>query len=153
FADLRLCVARLEGRKGALVEAARHLEGAREILSRDPNLKIESQLHLDACMIALLRGDHRAALDELDSASTAAKRSGYFRGSVGATVDRAHVLLANGRLTEARALAEAAVSRSEHHYQLQVAALDCLANVLIGTGDIPAAEDAFAKILSLRPRH
>jgi len=104
-------------------------------------------------MIALLRGDHRAALERLDAAATAASESGYFRGSVGATVDRAHILLSNGELSEARSLAEIAVSRSEHHYQLQVAALDCLANVLIGIGDLSAAEDAFAKILRLRPQH
>jgi DNA-binding NtrC family response regulator/tetratricopeptide (TPR) repeat protein len=153
FAELRLCVAKLEVRKGALVEAQRHLDCAREILGQEPNLKLESQLHLDACTIALLRGDHEAALRSLDVASAAAEESGYFRGVVVAAIHRAHVLLASGELSEAQTLAQSAVNRSEHHCQLQIAALDCLASVLIGAGDFRGAEDAFAKAVSLKPRH
>src|SRR5262245_61615420 len=63
FVELRLCTARIEARKGALVEAQRHWEVARKSLLTSPNLKLESQLFLDGCMIALLDGDLRTALD------------------------------------------------------------------------------------------
>jgi len=153
FAELRLCVARLEARKGAVVEAIRHWECAQELLSREPNLKIQSQLHLDGCLIALLRGDCRAALERLSDAESAAAQAGYFRGLIGVIIDRAHVLLASGDLPQAELLAKTAIDRSTPHRQLQVAALDCFANVLLAKSDLAGAEEAFGEIAKLRPKY
>ena len=58
-AELHLCVARIEARKGSLIEANRHWELARRLIKSHANMKLESELHLDGCRIALLRGDVR----------------------------------------------------------------------------------------------
>jgi DNA-binding NtrC family response regulator/tetratricopeptide (TPR) repeat protein len=153
FAELRLCVGRLEARKGAFLEAVRHMRSAEDLLRREPSLKILAQLRLDGCMSSLFQGDYRAALEKLNEAGSLSDEAGYFRGSVGALIDRAHVLLLSGKLSEARRLAESAVQRSDGHHQLQVAALDCLANSLLAANDVEGAEKAFDRILSLRPKH
>ena len=84
-------------------------------------------------MIALLGGDVRTALDFATRAGDTGEESGYFRASVGALINQAHVLHSIGKLPSARQLAEIAVSRSGDHRQLRVAALDCLANILVAS--------------------
>jgi len=104
-------------------------------------------------MIALLNGDFQTALDQADAALKTGDESGYFRGWVGAMINRAHVMHALGRLEEAREFAEKAVGASAEHHQLKVAALDCLANVFIALQDLAAAESTFERIGQLRPVH
>ena len=152
-AELRLCAVRVEVRKGSIVEARRHWELARTLLQREGNLKLQSQLELDGCMLALLSGDVRTALEHTDRALEFGQQAGYFRSSVAALIDRAHVLHATGDLSAARGLAETALSRCGEHKQLKVAALDCLANVFLASDDLEAAEKAFDEMNNLRPEH
>ena len=135
------------------MEAKRHWEAAQRHLASAPNLKIESQLQLDGCMISLLAGDMRTALDYARRAHDSGKLSGYFRSYVGSLIDQAHVLHATGDLKSARELAERAIARSTEHPQLRVAALDCLANIHLSSKDIEGAEEAFEQITHLRPQH
>src|SRR5262249_33409631 len=151
FAHLRLCAARVEARNGNRCEAQRDLRSAAGLLRESPHAKLESQLWLDECAFNLLKGDTRSALDAVDKASLYADQSGYFRSIVGAQVDRAHVMHAMGNLTAARSIAEAAVEAARPYRQLSVAALDCLANVLIAQNAIAEAESRFAEISNLRP--
>src|SRR5262249_10102487 len=132
FAELRLCTARVEARKGNLMEAARHWGVAHRLLLASPHAKLESQLWLNASMIALLRGDSRTALENVDQAAHFAELSGYFRTAIGTEIDRAHVLFTMGKSDEGLQLAERAVRTSEPYPQLHVAALDCLAGIQIG---------------------
>jgi DNA-binding NtrC family response regulator/tetratricopeptide (TPR) repeat protein len=151
FAELHLCAGRLEARKGGTIEAQRHWRCAHDLLQREPSLKIQAQLQLDRCMFALLKADYPDALSRLDEAAAIADDAGYFRRALGALIDRAHILLLVGQFAEARVLAETAIARSEGHHQLQVAALDCLANVLLAANDVAGAEAAFDRILEVRP--
>jgi DNA-binding NtrC family response regulator len=153
FAELRLCAARLEARKGCLIEAQRHCELAHRLLTTLPNLKLESQLQLDNCTISLLAGDLRSALDSAVRAATAAEEAGYFRSRVAALIDRAHVLHAMGDLSPAHRAADLAVRQSGENRQLRVAALDCLANIMVALKDFAGAEAAFDEISLLRPKH
>jgi DNA-binding NtrC family response regulator/tetratricopeptide (TPR) repeat protein len=152
-AELRLCAARVEARKGYLIEANRHWQLAQRLIATDPNLKLESQLQLDGCMIALLGGDMRAALEFAKRAGDVAQEAGYFRAILAALIDQAHVLHAIGDLADARKLAESAVVRTGDYRQLRVAALDCLANILLALRDFDGAENAFDEITRLRPSH
>ena len=152
-AELRLCAARVEAYKGCLVEARRHWELAQRLIRSHANLRIEAQLQLDGCMLALLSGDVRTALDFAKRAAEVGEESGYFRGSIGALIDQAHVLHALGDLSSARQIAESAVNRSGDHRRLRVAALDCLAIILIASRDFVGAEAAFEEITHLRPKH
>src|SRR5436190_1059224 len=153
IAELRLCAARVEARKGSLLEAHRHWELAQRLVERNPNLKLQAQLHLDGCMISLLRGHLRSALDLARTAASLSEESGYFRGAVAALIDQGHVLHFLGELEDARRLAEVAVSRSGEHRQLRVAALDCLGNILLAEGNLAGADAAFEQITHLRPQH
>ncbi|HYT73752.1 MAG TPA: sigma 54-interacting transcriptional regulator, partial [Vicinamibacterales bacterium] len=153
FSELRLCAARLEARKGCLIEAQRHWDLAKRLLEREPNLKLAAQMLLDGCMISLLSGDVRTALERAVAAQQSAEASGYYRAIVGSLINRGHVLHAMGDLPNARAMAELAVARADGHKQLHVAALDCLANVLLAQGDMTGAEKAFEEIGGLRPTH
>ena len=151
--ELRLCTARVEARKNCLVEAHRHLECAQRLLRAYPNAKLQAQSHLDACMLHVLRADWNGALEEAEQALRAAEISGHYRSRVGALIDSAHVLHAKGETARAQQLAERAVAESAGMSQLRVAALDCLANVLLSLGDVNGAEAAFDKISELRPQH
>src|SRR5207248_1639098 len=93
------------------------------------------------------------ALDQAEQALRAAEVSGHYRSRVGALIDSAHVLHAMGEISRAQQLAERAVAESVAMSQLRVAALDCLANVLLSLGDVRGAEAAFDEISQLRPRH
>ena len=152
-AELRLCAGRVEARKGSLMEARRHWELAQRLIKDKSNLKLEAQLRLDGCMLALLSGDMRTALDFAKRAAAVGEESGYFRASVAALVNQAHVLHALGQLDSARQIAESAVSRCGDHRQLRVAALDCLANILVASKDFDGADAAFEEITHLRPKH
>src|SRR5258708_6337708 len=153
LAELRLCAVRVEARKGSLVEARRHWELAQRLINSHPNLKLESQLELDGCMIALLGGDVRSALDFATRAAATGEESGYLRSTVAAVIDQTHVLHAIGDLAAARRLAHSVLRRSGDHRQLRVAALDCLANVLVASRDFAGAEAAFEEITHLRPEN
>jgi transcriptional regulator with PAS, ATPase and Fis domain len=148
--ELHLCACRIEARKGGLLEARRHWNAADRLLRGSPNRKIQSQLELDGCLLSLLSGDLRCALDASCRAEIAAKESGYFRSEIAALIDRAHILHALGDLTGARDLATKAARRGAEHLQLRTAALDCLANVLISGDDAAGAEAAFDEIASLK---
>ena len=63
IAELRLCVLRVEARRGTTQEAQRHWRLAEKLLEAHPNPKLQAQLELDGCMLALFGGDLRSALD------------------------------------------------------------------------------------------
>jgi DNA-binding NtrC family response regulator/tetratricopeptide (TPR) repeat protein len=153
LAELRLCAGRVEARKGSLLEAQRHWEVARRLIKSEPHLKLEAQLQLDGCMLSLLGGDMRTAMDCATRAAELGEESGFFRASIGALINQAHVLHAIGDLVSARKLAELAASQCGDHRQLRVAALDCLANVLVALRDFAGADSAFEQITHLRPKH
>jgi DNA-binding NtrC family response regulator/ATP/maltotriose-dependent transcriptional regulator MalT len=153
FAELRLCAARVEARKGNLMEADRHWRVAQRLLSEWPHVKLQSQLWLNACMMSLLRGDARTALEHVDRAAAAADESGYFRARIGAEIDRAHVLCALGAFPDAKRSALAATQGSVSYPQLHVAALDCLGTIQISEGNIGEAEVTFDEVARRRPAH
>ena len=153
LAHLRLCTARVEARKGNLLEAHRHWKAASDLLADGSNPKLRSQFWLDGITISLLRGDARSALEAVEQATTFANESGYFRSIIGAQVDRAHVMHVLGDLEAGRKIAEAAVQAARPYRQMSVAALDCLANILIAQGEIASAEVVFTEISNLRPKH
>ena len=104
-------------------------------------------------MLCVLRADWKGALAQAEQALKAADVSGHFRSRVGALIDSAHILHAMGEASRAHQLAERAVGESDGLNQLRVAALDCLANVLLTLGDVKGAEAAFDEIDRLRPQH
>ena len=153
FAALRLCAARMEARKGNLVESERHWAVAKRLLEESPNAKLASQLWLDACLISVLRGDLRGALEHIDHSLPYVAMSGYFRTKIAAQIDRGHILVALGNTTEARNVALDAVRASLPYPQLHVAALDCLGGILTFEGNIEEAERVFERIAQCRPKH
>ena len=153
LAELRLCTARIEARKNCIIEAERHWQCAQRLLDSNPNAKLFAQSHLDACMLRILRADWDGALRHAEEASKAAEASGHCRSRVGALIDAAHILHARGELADAKQFAERALGDARSLRHLHVAALDCLANILLSTGDISGAEAACEQIANLRPRH
>src|SRR5262245_10547112 len=92
FAELHLCAARVEIRRGSLIEARRHLTAAVNHLSAVPNERILAFAHLNRCVLFIVEGDLEGALEAAADAHAAAEKSGHLRTRVAALIDTAHVL-------------------------------------------------------------
>src|SRR5438094_525586 len=102
FAELRLCAARVEARRGSRIEASRHLLAAMDFLDGSPNARILALAHLNRCVLYILDGDLERALESADAALRSADRSGHFRTRVAALIDTAHILHLQGKYDEAQ---------------------------------------------------
>jgi DNA-binding NtrC family response regulator/predicted negative regulator of RcsB-dependent stress response len=151
IAELRLIACRLEARKGATLEARRHLELSQAILARHTELRLLAQSELDACVLDALDGHVRGALEHAKRAGQISKDGGHFALAAGADIDAAHMMEALGEHDTAVAIIERLLPRLGLHRRLRLAALDCLANILIARRQLPRAAEVFAEIASVSP--
>jgi DNA-binding NtrC family response regulator len=147
--ELRLCVARAEARSNSLREAAKHLETARTLLERYPNLWLAGSIELDASVIATLSGNTDAAFECLAAASSYAEESGHLRTRISALINTAQLLGDTGHHSRARGQFESAIRQAHEHPQLLLAALDGRANLSLTLGRDDEAVETFARIRNL----
>jgi mono/diheme cytochrome c family protein len=79
LAALHLYAGQLDAKRGLLGTAAAHLRRCQEILYRGPNLWLDAQLHYTTANLAILRSDHKSALEHARKAVTLAEESGGAR--------------------------------------------------------------------------
>src|SRR6185437_14586777 len=103
-------------------------------------------------LLCVLKGELELALVHAREAGRLATESGYFRAIVASLIDAGHVLHSLGRFTEALETIETALAQIDAHHNLRVAALDCLANILVSQGDLTRAEAVFEEITHYAPK-
>ena len=76
LAALHLYAGQLDVKRGLLNTAAGHLRSCQAILHRGPNLWLDAQLQYTTANLAILRSDHKSALEHARQAVTLAEESG-----------------------------------------------------------------------------
>src|SRR5581483_6384162 len=76
WAALHVCVAQSDAQRGLLDSARRHTKVGAELLAKQPQLWVQTQLETTEFAIAYLTADFSAALQHAESAVLLAERSG-----------------------------------------------------------------------------
>jgi tetratricopeptide (TPR) repeat protein len=76
LAALHLYAGQLDAKRGLLGTAAAHLKRCEDVLRREPNLWLDAQLQYTTANLAILKSDHRVALEHSRKAVTLAEESG-----------------------------------------------------------------------------
>ena len=143
---LRLHFARVEASRHSPQESKRHLVAARDLLQRLPNMWLDGRIHLGLSIVGTLTGDLHGAIEEAQLAIQCAARSGHSRTELAGLVNLSHALQFVGRWEDARRSIDDVLSKSGEDVEINVAALDSLANLLIGEGRLEAGGETLREI-------
>ena len=150
LAELHLLAASLEARRNCAEEAVRHQQVADALLASSQNSRLQTELHIGRCSIALKLGDLNTAANEATAAIRAAEKSGYLRSLVRAQTNEVQVLLALGALASARSKAVDAFTKAAGMPHVAMIALECLAQVENAHGNPERAQLISNRIDRLR---
>ncbi|HTL02168.1 MAG TPA: sigma 54-interacting transcriptional regulator [Vicinamibacterales bacterium] len=149
IATLHLCLAKLEGTRGSLSNARRHIGIARSLLLKHPNLWIEGNADLDDACIAFLASDVNAALLFATNALRATDDSGHAATRRAACANLGHVYLARGEFKAAESNFREALRLCQPGGGSEIAILDGLAQLELAQGHFDACENYLKTIEQL----
>lgn len=135
-ARFHILLGELEGKRGVLSEAERHLRVADCILKASPNLWLQAALSLDRFAIAWLRSDIGTADDQIQCALTYANQSGHLRTRVAAIGNAAVFQFHTGDLGRAGDLCRHALELSADLGEIRSNLLDTYAQVRLAEGNL-----------------
>ena len=143
---LRLTFAKVEASRDSRAEARRHLLAAEELLGQYPNLWLLGRVELGLSVLANMVGIPEEAAVHARRAIELAEQSGHSRTRLVGLVNLSHALHASGKFSEARKCAATVLSRAMSDVELQLTALDTLANVNISEGALDDARQRLAEM-------
>ena len=107
---------------------------------------LDGRIHLGLSIVGTLTGDLHGAIEEAQLAIQCAARSGHSRTELAGLVNLSHALQFVGRWEDARRSIDDVLSKSGEDVEINVAALDSLANLLIGEGRLEAGGETLREI-------
>ena len=149
IATLHLCLAKLEGTRGFLSNARRHIGIARSLLLKHPNAWIEGNADLDDACIAFLASDVNSAFLFATNALRATDDSSHAATRRAAFANLGHVHLARGEFGTAEFHFRAALSLCQPGGGSEIAILDGIAQLELAQGHFNACEDCLKTIEQL----
>jgi DNA-binding NtrC family response regulator/tetratricopeptide (TPR) repeat protein len=149
IATLHLCLAKLEGTRGLLSNARRHIGIARSLLLKQPNAWIEGNADLDDACIAFLASDVNSAFFFAMNALRATDDSGHAATRRAACANLGHVHLTRGEFETAERHFREALSLCQPGGGSEIAILDGLAQLELAQGRFNACEDSLKTIEQL----
>jgi DNA-binding NtrC family response regulator/tetratricopeptide (TPR) repeat protein len=148
-ATLHLCLAKLEGTRGLLSNARRHIGIARSLLLKHPNAWIEGNADLDDACIAFLASDVTSAFLFATNALRATDASGHAATRRAACANLGHVHLARGDFGAAERHFHEALGLCQPGGGSEIAILDGLAQLGLAQRNFQACENALKAIEQL----
>jgi DNA-binding NtrC family response regulator/tetratricopeptide (TPR) repeat protein len=149
IATLHLCLAKLEGTRGLLSNARRHIGITRSLLLKHPNFWIEGNADLDDACIAFLASDMNSAFLFATNALRTADDSGHAATRRAACANLGHVHLARGEFEAAELHFREALRLCQPGGGSEIAILDGLAQLELAQGHFNACEDSLKVIEQL----
>jgi DNA-binding NtrC family response regulator/tetratricopeptide (TPR) repeat protein len=141
LALLHFRVSVVEGRRGAIDVARRHIELGLSLLHKSPNPWIESSLHIAGSAVAFVRADLTEALSHSERAIQLARGCGGFFNELAALCNAGQVCIVLGRFNDAaKHLDEIEPSVREFPF-LRFCLYDTTAQLQLATGDLAGCHD------------
>jgi DNA-binding NtrC family response regulator len=144
--ELRLVLARGEAVRGNSIGSRRNLAAAGKLLKDFPNSWLQGRLHLALSIVNSIEGDPQTSAQEARLAIQLGARAGHARTELAGLTNLAHALQMAGEFSEARRCIDVVLGRAYEDFEIQVAALDSMCNILIATSELTEAEQIADRI-------
>jgi DNA-binding NtrC family response regulator/tetratricopeptide (TPR) repeat protein len=142
---LHVAVARLEGLRGQVALAARHLHVAKSLAARLDDPAVHCALDLTEACVEHIRGNLPSSRAAAERCSGTAAKAGFKKYSVAAANNIGIVALAEGKVQRARKFIEAVVDASSRFTYARLGALDSLLQVELFEERLKEAEALASK--------
>jgi transcriptional regulator with PAS, ATPase and Fis domain/tetratricopeptide (TPR) repeat protein len=149
LALLHFRVSVVEGRRGAMDVARRHIELGLSLLEKSPNPWIESSLHIAGSAVDFVGANLPDALNHSERAIQLSRSSGGFFNELAALCNAGQVCVVLGRFKDAAShLAEVEPSVGDFPF-LRFCLYDTRAQLQLATGDLSGCEETLQALLNL----
>src|SRR5437667_4283073 len=135
IAALHLSLAKLEGTRGLVLAAHRHLQGGKSLLEKHSSVCLEGIAAINEACLAFLGSDTDSAFAHASAAIKSADISGHMATRRAACANLAHIHLTRGQFREADKCFREALTSCEKGGTHEIALLDGLAQLELARGN------------------
>jgi len=146
LALLHYRVAVVEGRRGAMDVAQRHIDLGLDLLQRAPNPWIDCCLHLTACSLAFVSADLNAALEHAEQALRLSRVCGAFYYELASLCNAAQVSVVLGHHDRAAAYLQVAEPSIAEYPFLRFCLYDIKAQLQLASHDLTGCDETLTAI-------